>query len=131
MPDSKMTSPRVLVADDNRSVLLLLSHWLVQEGFSVQTCESGEEALGFLEREDFDVVILDWHMGGIEGPEVVRIIRERKGLNTPYVIMATGEGDENAIRTAFGTGVDDFVGKPLDQVKMLARMHAARRVISL
>lgn len=131
MPESETHPIRTLIVDDNRSLTLMLSHWLKHEGYPVQACYSGEEALDFLEREEFDVVILDWHLGGIDGPEVVRILRERKGRHAPYVIMATGDGEESAIRTAFATGVDDFVHKPLDQVMMLTRMHAARRVISL
>lgn len=131
MPESESKFPRVLIVDDDTILTRILANWLEKEGYAPWVCGNGEKALEILEHEDFEIVTLDWHMIGMNGLEVVKSIRARKGPGLPYVILATGDESKDAILVAFQAGIDDFVRKPLDRIEILARLQAARRVISL
>lgn len=116
-------APRVLVVDDEARMRGLLSLYLKQ-AFEVETAASGDEALEKLASSQFDLVILDILMPGVDGWEVCRKIRERSW--TP-VMMLTALTDTEDKLEAFDAGADDYVTKPFDPRELVARALALVR----
>ena len=74
------------------------------------------------------LVVLDWMMPGIEGPEIVRRLRQKEDGILHYIIITTSADSENAAAQALDAGADDFVGKPFNQIELRARIAVGRRV---
>ncbi len=108
-----MSKARILAVDDQRYFRELIEGLLDDEGYSVQTCGSAEEALHVLEREDFDVVVTDLVMPGIDGAELVRRIKERRPDQD--VVMVTGVVDVKTAVDTMKLGATDYILKPFDR----------------
>lgn len=121
----------VLVVDDEESIRRIVETWLTRFGYKCTTCGDGLEALLHMDREPFGVVIMDWHMPGMDGIELVRLLRARAFSQVPYLVLTTGDPDRSAMEQAFVAGADDFIRKPIDPPELMARLHAARRVLDL
>ena len=108
---------KVLVVDDEAPVRDLFNDLLKKEKCLVQCVSSGEESLEVIQKEDFDIVLLDIKLGGISGLETLKKIRETKPNLT--VVMITGFGyDENLITQSKELGCDGYIGKnmPISQI---------------
>jgi len=116
-----MSKARILAVDDQRYFRELIEGLLDDEGYEVQTTSSGEEALHILEREDFDVVITDLVMPGIDGTELVRRIKER--LPSQDVVMVTGVVDVKTAVDAMKQGATDYILKPFDRATLVDSLH--------
>ncbi len=124
-----MGKARILAVDDQRYFRELIEGILSDAGFDVQTVASGEEALGRLEREDFEIVLTDLVMPGMDGSELVRRIRER--LPEQDVVMVTGVVDVKAAVEAMKQGATDYILKPFDRealVESIGKLAARRRL---
>ena len=108
-----MAKARVLAVDDQRYFRELIEGLLVEEGYDVQTAASGEEALHILEREDFDIVVSDLVMPGIDGVELCRQVRQRQPDQD--LVMVTGTVDVQSAVAAMKAGATDYVLKPFDR----------------
>jgi adenylate cyclase len=117
----------VLVVDDQPANLRLLDAILTPRGYDVRQAASGEEALGVVESEDVDLVLLDIVMPHMDGYEVCRRIRGDSDTAYLPVVMLTASGDEQKIK-ALEAGADDFLTKPIDQSELLARVASLARV---
>lgn len=116
---------KVLVVDDDRSTLLILSGRLVKEGFRVLTAADGEEAWAIAAKERPALVISDVLLPRMDGVSLCRKIKEDPGLAATRVILATAVFKQAAFRTeARASGADEFVEKPLDMDVLLARVKA-------
>ncbi|MCZ6463367.1 MAG: response regulator [Proteobacteria bacterium] len=113
-----MPKARILAVDDQRYFRELIEGLLTGEGYQVQTASNGEEALHILEREDFDVIITDLVMPGIDGCELVERVKERNP--DQEIIMVTGVVDVKTAVEAMKQGATDYILKPFDR-KTLAR----------
>lgn len=100
----------VLVADDDESIRSLLARYLANEGLTVETANSGREALARLREHPPDIVFLDVDMPGKTGLEVLAFIRDH-GLPTA-VIITTAYGTEDVVAEALRRGADDYLRKP-------------------
>jgi len=112
---------RVLVVDDVETNRDLLARRLQRRGFEVHTAEDGAAALGLLSAGEYDLVLLDIMMPGLDGFEVLRRIRARSTATQLPVIMATAKDDREDIVRALELGANDYVTKPLDFPVVLAR----------
>lgn len=124
-----MGKPRILAVDDQRYFRELIEGILSDAGFDVQTVASGEEALRLLEREDFEIVLTDLVMPGMDGSELVRRIRER--LPQQDVVMVTGVVDVQAAVAAMKQGATDYILKPFDRevlVESVGKLAERRRL---
>ena len=119
-----MTSPRVLVVDDEPMVRDVLARYLSHEGFAVDTAGDGEEALTAFERSHPDLVLLDLMLPRIDGIEVFR--RMTSYRPTP-VIMLTAKGEETDRIVGLELGADDYVVKPFSPREVVARVRAVLR----
>ncbi len=109
-----MTQPeyRVLVADDDPTVGLLMPAALGGQGFAVTVVDNGKAALDEFERTPFDIVLLDVEMPEMDGFAVCSAIRRRRGGEIP-VVLITGHTEPAFIQRAYDLGAD-YIAKPLD-----------------
>ena len=114
---------RLLVVDDNEMNRDMLSRRLARRGHEVVTAEGGAVALELIGTEAFDVILLDIMMPGIDGLEVLKIVRETHGAADLPIIMATAKDESEDIVAAFKLGANDYVTKPLDFPVVLARVQ--------
>jgi DNA-binding response OmpR family regulator len=118
---------RILVAEDDAVSRRVLQAVLERMGHSCEVAEDGDEAWTRLERAVPDVLITDWMMPGLAGPELCRKVRETYG-EACYVIMLTALSGEAHVRAAMDAGADDFLTKPLDRNQLAMRLAVAERL---
>lgn len=119
-----MRKTRVLVVDDELSIVKFLSANLRENGFEVSAAMNGVDALETFEKDLPDLVVLDIMMPKMDGFEVCRRLREWS--KTP-IIMLSARGDESDKVECLGLGADDYVTKPFGAEELLARVQAVLR----
>lgn len=123
---------KVLIAEDNIVIQNLLRSLLRKWSYEVVLARNGEEAWSHLERADGPrLAILDWMMPGIDGLEVCRRVRNRRGGAYIYVLLLSAKSDSEDIVEAFETGVDDYITKPFHAPELRARVRSAVRILQL
>ncbi|MCG1023240.1 response regulator transcription factor [Sutcliffiella horikoshii] len=115
---------RILMIDDEKRMLDLLTLYLTPYQFECFQYQSGMEAITFLEKEEVDIVLLDVMMPTMDGWETLKVIR--KTSNVP-VIMLTARNDKDDIVKGLKSGADDYVSKPFDEDELIARIEAVMR----
>jgi two-component system OmpR family response regulator len=116
---------RVLVVDDEPSIVDAVATVLRYEGFSTTEATSGREALQRVQDEKFDLVILDVMLPDLDGFEVTRRMRQ-DGIDVP-VLFLTAKADVEDLVTGLGAGGDDYVAKPFSLAEVVARTKAIVR----
>jgi len=127
-PGLPIMSARILIVDDDASIRRSLAEALVEEGYRVEAAESAEAALALLDRGAPDVVLSDVRMPGMDGIELLKLLRER--LPAADVILMTGHEDMPTVARAMGEGAYDFLVKPLriaDVRRVLVQVGRDRR----
>jgi len=118
-----MTDPRVLLIDDEKELLEVLSERLRTRGMNVQTAESGEEALKKIQESTFDAIVLDLAMPGLDGIETLRRMKEiSPGIQ---VILLTGHATVQKSIEVMKLGAMDLLEKPTDLKVLLAKIEEA------
>ena len=120
-----LSSPRLLLVEDETKTRESVAEGLRLEGWTVTTAADGGEASGVLEREAFDLIVLDWMLPDRDGLAVLRETRVR-GVQTP-VLMLTARGAVDDRVLGLETGADDYLAKPFAFVELLARCRALLR----
>ncbi len=115
---------RVLVVDDDETILTLLRSYLQREGFEVQTAADGQAALAQARAFRPDVVVLDILLPGLHGLEVLQHLR-REG--NPFVVLLTAKTEEADRVVGLELGADDYVTKPFSPRELVARIRAILR----
>jgi two-component system cell cycle response regulator len=122
----------VLIAEDDTPSRIMLQSLLTKWGYTVTAACDGDDAWRILlENRHPLLIILDWMMPGIEGPEIVRRLRVKEGSDSHYVIIMTSADSENAAAQALDAGADDFIRKPFNQNELRARVAVGHRIKSL
>jgi adenylate cyclase len=114
----------ILAVDDQQENRELVARYLSRSGHIVITAASGEEALHALEQSDFDVVLLDLLMPGMDGREVLRRIKEHPQWRATPVIVISGNQDMDGVIECIEAGADDYLTKPFNPVQLQARIKA-------
>ena len=125
-PPSEPIAPgsvSLLVVDDNELNRDMLSRRLGSRGFKVAVAEDGASALAMIEKQDFDLVLLDVMMPGLSGIDVLKRLRERWPESDLPVVMATARDATEDVVEALRLGANDYVTKPLDFAVVLARVE--------
>ena len=128
--EAASTPVRVLIAEDDpdyRTYLVALTRRL---GLIAETANDGTEALEKLQADHFDLLISDYEMPRYDGLELIRTIRATDGLNGLYAVMLTAHDDVPLKIEALTAGYDDFLQKTCTEVEMMAKVTAARRMLS-
>ena len=122
---------RLLVADDDANLREALGEFFVREGFSVRLVGSGLEAIEFLRRRLFDVSVLDGHMPGLSGPQVLRRLLEDAGPAAipPTVLVSSDVAIETWVHEQFGSGDGGLAAGGVGFVPKPIRLDALRRSI--
>ena len=121
----------VLVLDDSRAQRRLLSALLKRWGHPVTVCETPDDALAALADPSISIVLTDWMMPGMTGPEFCRAFRQMDRESYAYVILLTSKSEKSEIAHGLDAGADDFVSKPVDPPELRARMRAGKRIIDM
>jgi two-component system cell cycle response regulator len=127
-----MNKTPILIAEDDRMFRVLLQSWLEDRGYSVATAENGEQAWGLLQSEEAPkLVILDWMMPGMAGPEICRKLRAQTALQYRYVLLLTARSDTQDLVAGLEAGADDYLSKPFDASELHARLKVGQRILDL
>ena len=122
----------ILIVEDARDQRLILSSVLKKKGHHVYLAENGKEALALLESNaSIQVVISDWMMPEMDGPELCKRIRSRNFSRYIYFLMLTGKSEGDAVIQGMSVGADDFLRKPVNFQELEARLKAGFRVLAL
>ena len=116
---------RILIAEDERDLNRLIVKVLEKEGYGVDACFDGKEALYYLENTEYDAAVLDIMMPGMDGLEVLRAAR-KKGLDLPIMFLTARDSIADRV-TGLDTGADDYLIKPFDFDELLARIRSMTR----
>jgi two-component system KDP operon response regulator KdpE len=120
-----MTMPaRILIVDDEPSILATMAPLLRGRGYAVATATTGHAALDAIARDEPQLVILDLGLPDLDGIEVCRRIRE--GRTVPIVVLSARGAEQDKV-AALDAGADDYVTKPFGAEELLARVRAALR----
>ena len=123
---------RILIADDDPLLRLIIRSMLDKCGHQVVEAVDGAEAWTVLEQADPPrLAILDWMMPAIEGVELCRRARLRETDRPPYLILLTTRGGKTDISTGLRAGADDYLSKPFDLQELSARIEVGGRMIAL
>jgi len=116
---------KVLIVDDDKSVIDILYKVIKSNGIEADLAHSGEEAIVMVGSSSYDLILLDINMHGIDGFEVIRILRDR-GYNIPIIVVSGRKEDYDMI---FGLdiGADDYITKPFNPVTLGAKVKAMIR----
>lgn len=120
----------MLVVDDEPDIVELVSYNLKKEGFDVSSASDGEEALSLVRKGNFDLLILDLMLPGIQGMELCRILRNDPRTARIAIIMLTAKGEEIDRILGLETGADDYMTKPFSPRELIARVKAVMRRLS-
>ena len=124
---SQVAKPRVLVVEDEESILTLIHYNLEAEGYNVLEARDGEEAMLVVEEEAPDLLVLDWMLPHLSGIEVCRRVRLSRNHRNVPIIMLTARGEEADKIRGLDSGADDYLTKPFSPSELVARVRALLR----
>ena len=120
---SQSSEPAILIVDDNPQNLQVLGKILQENKYEIEFAINGEAALVWLKKRQFDLILLDINMPGMNGFEVCRKIRSNPVMNNVPVIFLSADTDRESILKGFEFGAQDYVSKPFDSRELLARVR--------
>ncbi len=123
MTDDKKKA-HILIVDDDHDILTLERKILEREGFVVSAANDGKEAVEKIETSDFDLILLDIMMPGIDGFEVSRVIQRKPGERNTPVVFVTARDDSESMREGFRSGGTVFLSKPFTSNQLLRLVKA-------
>ncbi len=118
---------RILIVEDDPSLVELLRYNLETEGFDVSVARDGEGGMEAIDADDPDLVVLDWMLPNMSGIEICRQMRQRTATRSTPVIMLTAKGEESDRVRGLETGADDYIVKPFSPAELTARIKAVLR----
>jgi phosphate regulon transcriptional regulator PhoB len=118
---------KILVVDDEPDIVELVTYNLKKEGFLVVSASDGEEALKLIKKNQYDLVILDLMLPGIQGVDLCRTIRSNPATERLPIIMLTAKSDESDRVLGLEMGADDYISKPFSVKELIARVRAVLR----
>jgi len=123
--------PQVLILESSRAQRTFLSMLLRKWGHEVTVCDSPNRALDMLAQRDITIVLTDWMMPGMSGPEFCRAFRAMDRETYGYVILLTSKSEKAEIAQGLEAGADDFVAKPVNPHELRARIQAGERIVAM
>lgn len=114
---------RILIVEDNRRLVANLFEYFEPRGHTLDAAPDGPTGLHLAAQPHYDVVVLDWMLPRMDGPEVLRKLRQEDGSDVP-VILLTARGDLPDKIAGFRAGADDYLTKPFDLAELEVRLEA-------
>jgi DNA-binding response OmpR family regulator len=118
---------RALVVEDDPDIVELLTHYLAQDGWSVEGVADGRRALERLRAASYELLVLDLQLPGLDGLTLCSEVRRDKRTEALPVVMLTARGDEADRILGLELGADDYVTKPFSPKELVARVRALLR----
>ena len=118
---------KILVVDDEKDIVDLITYNLEKEGFATIKAYDGESALELVKTQKPDLIILDLMLPGMRGLEVCKLIRKNPETETLPIIMLTAKGDQVDKILGLEMGADDYITKPFNVRELIARVRAVLR----
>ena len=118
---------RILVVDDEQDLCVILQFNLSRQGYEVDVAYSAEEALPMLQKQAYDLMLLDVMMDGMSGFEMAEMMKHDDHLSSIPIIFCTAKDAESDTLRGFGLGTDDYIAKPFRLSEVLARVSAVLR----
>ena len=122
-----MNKKKIVLAEDNTTLSLLLKFRLEKEGFDLFMAKDGKEALDLIESNSPDLIITDIMMPFISGLEVISHIRNKINSETPIIVFSAA-GQEEMVLKAFNLGANDFMGKPFSPNELMIRVNRLLKI---
>lgn len=125
-------SRRVLLAEDEVVTRRLLEAQMTRAGYEVVSVSDGLRAWEALQAVDAPaLVVLDWSMPGLDGPDICRRLRAATKNNYTYMLLVTARNAKADVVEGLSAGADDFISKPVDPDELQARLRTGVRVVQL
>ncbi|MEX2139100.1 MAG: diguanylate cyclase [Pirellulales bacterium] len=121
----------ILLVDDDPALRRLLSQQVRLAGYTVREANDGREAYDAILAECPDMLVTDWNMPAIDGPDLCRKLRQSQLPHYLYILMLTAKSDSNDLIEGIEAGADDFLSKPVRPGELVARLHAGARMVRL
>jgi two-component system phosphate regulon response regulator PhoB len=122
-----VTSPRILIVEDEAALGVMLRYNLEAAQYRVDTIDRGDEAEIRIAEDPPDLIILDWMLPGLSGIELCRRLRARSATRQLPIIMLTARGEESERIRGVNIGADDYIVKPFSVPELVARVSALLR----
>ena len=121
---------KLLIVDDEKIVLAILSSMIKEWGYEVILAANGDEAWGLLQKIDEPIILLvDWMMAGLDGVDFCKMVKKSKNATKTHVIMLTAKRKMEDLVIGFDAGADDFLSKPVDPRELSSRLSVGRRIL--
>lgn len=114
---------KILVVDDNELLLAMMEEAIGEAGYAVATASTYEQLTECLERESFELILMDLHMPELYGDDVAQILRDSRGVTARVYLFSGAEEPELAERAA-AAGLDGYISKALGTNEVVARIRA-------
>jgi CheY-like chemotaxis protein len=124
-PSVAVRSLRILVAEDNRVNQLVVTRLMEKQGHTVTVTASGREAIAALNRDTFDVILMDIHMPELDGLQATRMIRAREqytGFHIP-IIAVTAFAMKGDAEKCLNAGMDAYIAKPIQASELFLKIN--------
>jgi len=115
---------KILLIDDERPIAETISAYALKENMEIVYVDNGEDGLKMFDNNDFDLVLLDWMLPGISGPEIIKYIRAKSDVP---ILMLSARNDETDIVLGLELGADDYMSKPFGPRELIARIYSLLR----
>jgi phosphoserine phosphatase RsbU/P len=126
-----VSAVHILVVQDSPHQALHLRRLLEESGHLVQVAGDGFDALEQFSRSAFSILICDWIMTKMDGPELIRRIRSMDLPSYVYAVLLASKDQREDLLAGMGSGADDFLMKPVDPAVLSIRLRAGERILSL
>ena len=121
----------ILLVDDDIVSRTVVEKYLRKAGFEVCPAANGNQALDEFNNAFFPIVLTDWMMPGIDGPQLCRLIRNKKTDSYVFIILVTAKDAKSDIVSGLEAGADDYLTKPIHQAELIARINTGIRILQL
>jgi two-component system, OmpR family, alkaline phosphatase synthesis response regulator PhoP len=118
---------KILVVDDEKDILELIDYNLSKNGYRVKTVTTGEDALELIKENDYDLIILDLMLPGVDGFDICKTIKADKQKSSIPIVMVTAKSEEADKVAGLEIGADHYVTKPFSPRELLAIVKATLR----
>jgi diguanylate cyclase (GGDEF)-like protein len=121
----------ILLAEDDPVTGMLLVRMLARAGYAVDAVSNGAEALDLMLKRYYPMLITDWEMPGMDGPQLCKAVRNMQLDGYVYSLLLTARTSKQHMVEGLDAGADDYLIKPVHELELIARLNAGRRILDL
>jgi diguanylate cyclase (GGDEF)-like protein len=131
MPSKNDETFPILVVEDDPISSDILRKYLEEEGYTSISVTNGQDALELYQHSFFPIIITDWLMPKMDGPDLCRAVRNMPSASYTYIILLTALDSQDELEKGLESGVDEYLVKPIHQAELRLRLKSARRILEL